>query len=116
MEFSSLPEFNKELRQLLKKYRSLNEDLDLLKERILIKYPKGLPPNIFRVNKLGIQTEIYKIKHFRCKALKHKGSRSGIRIVYAYFPAKEKIEFIEIYYKQKGDRDCDKDRILKYYS
>ncbi len=116
MEFSSLSEFDKELKKLLKKFRTLIKDLDLLQERILLKYPRGYPPVIFRIDNLGIQTEIYKIKHFRCKALKHKGSRSGIRIIYAYFPDKQKIEFIEIYYKEKDDRDCGRERILKYYS
>ena len=35
-------------------------------------------------------TEIYKVKHFRCKALS-KGSRSGIRVIYAYFPDNPKV-------------------------
>jgi len=116
MDFSSLPEFDKEFKNLLKKFRTLIKDLDLLKERILVKYPRGYPPAIFRIDNLGIQTEIYKVKHFRCRALKQKGSRSGIRIIYAYFPEKQGIEFIEIYFKEKNDRDCDRDRILRYYS
>ena len=116
MEFSTLLEFDKELKKLLKRFRTLIDDLDLLKERILIKYPRGYPPVIFRIDNLGIQTEIYKIKHFRCRALKHKGSRSGVRIIYAFFPEKNKIEFVEIYYKEKDDRDCDRNRILKHYN
>lgn len=114
MEFSNLPEFDKEFKRLLKKYRTLKDDLELLKS-VLETYPRGYPPVIFRESGLGIETEIYKVKHFRCKALK-KGSRSGIRIVYAYFEEKQRIEFVEIYYKEKGDRDCNKERILKYYS
>ena len=55
------------------------------------------------------------MKHFRCRALK-KGSRSGIRVVYAYLEDEDRIEFVEVYYKKKDDRDCDRDRILKYYS
>lgn len=116
MEFSSLPEFDKELKRLLKKFRTLIQDLNLFKERILNKYPRGYPPIIFRIDNLGIQTEIYKVKHFRCRTLKHKGSRSGIRIIYAYFPNKQKIEFVEIYYKEKDDRDCDRNRISKHYN
>lgn len=116
MGFDSLPEFDKAFKSLLKRFRTLANDLNLLKERILMKYPKGYPPIIFRVDGLGIKTEIYKIKHFRCRALKHKGSRSGIRIIYAYFPSQQRIEFVEIYYKEKDNKDCDKNRILKYYS
>lgn len=115
MEFSSLPEFDKQFKTLLRKYRTLEEDLDLLK-RVLETHPRGFPPRIFRISGLGINTEIYKVKHFRCKTLKHKGSRSGIRIVYAFLAEEEKIEFVEIYYKEKDDIECNKNRILKYYS
>jgi hypothetical protein len=114
MEFSTRAEFDDELNKLLKKFRSLNDDLDSLK-KILIKYPRGYEPVIFRINGLGIGTEIYKVKHFRCKAL-NKGSRSGIRIIYAYLEAEKKIEFVEIYYKEKDDADCDKGRVFKYYA
>jgi len=47
MEFSTLPEFDKELKKLLKRFRTLIDDLDLLKERILIKYPRGYPRLFF---------------------------------------------------------------------
>jgi hypothetical protein len=115
MELSNLPEFDKQFKTLLRKYRTLEEDLDVLKKVLRI-HPRGYPPGIVRVSGLGIKTEIYKVKHFRCKTLKHKGSRSGIRVIYAYFEDEQKIEFVEIYYKEKDDRDCDKKRILKYYS
>lgn len=114
MQFTTLPEFGRELKKLLKKYRSLEEDLDVLK-LVLEKSPRGYVPVIVPVSGLGIHTEIYKVKHFRCKALKGKGSRSGIRIVYAYFESEQKIEFAEIYYKGKDDRVCDRKRILRYY-
>jgi len=114
MQFTTLPEFGREFGKLLRKYRSLEEDLDVLKQ-ILEKQPRGYVPVIVQVSGLGIRTEIYKVKHFRCKALKGKGSRSGIRIVYAYFESEQKIEFAEIYYKEKDDRDCDRERILRYY-
>jgi len=116
MKFTSLSEFDKELNTLSKKrLRSLNQDLDLFKQRILIKYPRGYPPAVVAIDRLGIEAEVYKIKHFRCRALKNKGSRSGIRIVYVYFPQEHRIEFVEIYYKEKDNVDCNRARILKYY-
>lgn len=115
MKFTSLPEFDNQLKKLLKKYHTLEDDLEVLKT-ILKKYPQGYSPVIIRVSGLGIETEIYKVKHFRCKTLKHKGSRSGIRIIYAYLEEKQQIEFVEIYYKEKDDRECDRDRIFKYFS
>jgi hypothetical protein len=114
MKFASVPEFERELKVLLKKYRTLGEDMEVL-NRVLTKYPRGYAPVIVRISGLALKTEVYKVKHFRCKALA-KGARSGIRVVYAYFPAEERIEFVEMYYKEKDDRDCDKKRILKYYS
>jgi hypothetical protein len=44
MEFSYLLEFEKDFEKLLKKYLSLKEDLNILKQ-LLGKYPEGFPPN-----------------------------------------------------------------------
>jgi|SRR3989339_365568 len=122
MEFSYLDEFNKEFKQLLKKYRTLQEDFDLFKERVLTYRENGTgkflfwrPPGIVRISNLGIETEVYKVKHFSCRALKGRGSRSGIRIIYAYFPDNTKVEFVQIYFKERDDTDCDKERIRRYY-
>jgi hypothetical protein len=58
--------------------------------------------------------KIYKAKKFACRSLKGKGVQSGIRVIYAYFEEKDKIELIEIYYK--GDKENeDRERILRYY-
>jgi len=114
MAFTSLAEFDSEFDKLLKKYRSLKEDLEVLKA-VLMKYPRGYEPVVFRIPGLGIETEIYKVKNFRCKAL-NRGSRSGIRVIYAYLEAKQEIKFVEIYYKEKDDVDCNKERIRKYFT
>lgn len=113
MEFTTVSEFDSEFKRLLKKYRSLKEDLELLKT-ILLKYPQGYEPVIYRIPGLGVETEIYKVKNFRCKAL-NRGSRSGIRVIYAYLETEQEIKFVEIYYKEKDDTDCDKKRIKKYF-
>ena len=113
MEFDSLTEFDKELKRLLRKYRSLNEDIEVLKKYLRIT-PGNNPPRVIRIPGLGLETEIYKVKHFRCRAL-NKGCRSGIRVIYAFFPDNPKIIFSEIYYKEKDDTDCDKERIKRYF-
>ncbi len=115
MQFCTKSEFDSEFKKLHKKYRTLKEDIEILKS-VLDKYPRGYEPVVFRIAGLGINTEIYKVKNFRCKALKHKGSRSGIRVIYAYLEQEQKIEFVEIYYKEKDNIDCNKERILKYYT
>ncbi len=113
MEFDSLSEFKKDFEKLLKKYPSLKEDFNILKQ-FLCKHPSGFPPIIFTISDLGIKTEIFKVKKFRCRSLKGSGSNSGIRIIYALLEEEQKINFIEIYFKGKKSNH-DQERILKYY-
>ena len=113
MNFECLPEFNHDLKQLLKRYRSLKDDLRVLTKYLAIS-PSALPPTSFRVSNLRTRCEIVKVKKFACKSLKGKGARSGVRLVYAFHQAEQKIVFLEIYYK--GDKaNEDRGRILKYY-
>ena len=114
MVFATVPEFESEFNKYLKKYGSLKDDLEVLKT-ILSKYPKGYEPFTFRIPGLGVETPIYKVKNFRCKAL-NRGSRSGIRVIYGYLEAKQEIKFVEIYYKERDDVDCNKERIKKYFA
>ena len=71
---------------------------------------------VFQVPGLKIEIpKIYKAKKFACRSLKGKGVQSGIRVIYAHFEEKDKIELIEIYHK--GDKENeDRDRILKCYT
>ena len=112
-----LDKFKKDLKKLLKKFPSLEEDLESLVKAQLIAYHKLKVDNhgIFAIENLGISLpKIFKVKKFACKSLKGKGVHSGIRITYAYFSVEDRIEFIEIYYK--GDQENeDKERIKNYY-
>lgn len=70
-----------------------------------------------RISRLGsnVTTPIFKFRHFRCAALRNKGARSGIRVIYAYEKKTEKYTLIEIYFK-KGDKVSeDIARIRKYF-
>jgi hypothetical protein len=86
MKFDELPEFSKDLKTLLKRYQTLNDDLGEVKT-ILRKKPEERPPFSFRIDNLGIETCVIKIKKIACKALKGRGVNSGLRLVYAHFPA-----------------------------
>ena len=112
-----LEKFKKDLKKLLKRFPSLEEDLDSLVKAQLIAYHKLQVDNhgIFAIENLAIPVpKIFKVKKFACKSLKGKGVHSGIRVTYAYFPAQDRIEFIEIYYK--GDQENeDRERITNYY-
>jgi mRNA-degrading endonuclease RelE of RelBE toxin-antitoxin system len=71
----------------------------------------------FQISDLGqdVKVPVYKVKHFRCKALKGKGVKSGIRVIYAYEEYKDMVTLIEIYHKNKKENE-DRDRILKYFT
>jgi mRNA-degrading endonuclease RelE of RelBE toxin-antitoxin system len=109
MTFDVLTEFKKDLKNLLKKYRTINDDLDVLK-RVLEVTPDERPPFSFRIDNLDLETCIIKVKKIACKALKGKGVNSGLRLIYAYFPDEQKITFIELYHKNDKDNE-DRKRI-----
>ena len=113
MEFNTLKEFDNDLKYLLKKYRTLNEDLGEVKT-ILRKKPDERPPFSFRIDNLGIETCIIKVKKIACKALKGKGVNSGLRLIYAYFETGDKIIFIELYHKNDKENE-DRKRILENF-
>ncbi|MEZ4771596.1 MAG: hypothetical protein R3D00_00355 [Bacteroidia bacterium] len=108
--FEEVPEFRKDLKHLLKKYRTLEEDLAVVK-KVLNDEPEENPPFSFRINGLGTETCVIKVKKIACKALKGKGVNSGLRLIYAWFPEEERIVFIEIYHKSEKERE-DRGRIL----
>jgi hypothetical protein len=114
MHFEETKEFKKEFKKLLKKYRTLESDFVTLKEFLSV-YPKGYDPRIVRVSNVKVVVEIYKVRHFPCRALKNRGSRSGIRVIYAYKEEDGLIHFSEMYYKERDNSDCDKQRILDYF-
>ncbi len=115
MEFESLDEFNRDLKKLLKKYRSLNEDLETIK-KVLRVQPNETPPFSFQISGLGIQSPPYiiKVKKITCKSLKGKGVNTGLRLVYALYEEDPRIVFVELYHKNVKALE-DRDRILAYF-
>ena len=114
MKFDVLPEFSRDLKVLLKKYRTLNEDLAVVK-RVLEISPDERPPFSYRINNLGLENCIIKVKKIACKALKGRGVNSGLRLIYAYFPDQQKITFIELYHKNDKENE-DRKRIRDNFS
>jgi len=132
MDFEELKEFGKDKKKLVKKYRSIPDDLETVKQ-VLEVMPDERPPFSYRINNLGIETGIIKVKKIACRSLKGKGVNSGLRLVYAHFKIQitetkniddveineeiiheEKIVFIELYHKSEKENE-DKGRILKYF-
>lgn len=109
--------FEKQLKKLIKKYRSLEEDLEIVqKYAIKAFHIDGINnESVWLIPKFDKKTiQIYKVKKFACKALKGKGVKSGIRVIYAFYPDDLKVEFLEIYFKEKSDSDMDYEFTLKY--
>jgi hypothetical protein len=113
MIFYELAEFKKDLKNLLKKYRTLNDDLEVVK-RVLAVTPDERPPFSFPMDNLGLETCIIKVKKIACKALKGRGVNSGLRLIYAHFPDEQKITFIELYHKNEKENE-DKIRIMENF-
>ena len=113
IEFDELSEFKKDLKVLLKKYRTLHEDLEVLKLE-LNDEPDENPPFSFRIDNLGLETCVIKMKKIACKALKGRGVNSGLRLIYAYFEVEAKIIFVELYHKNDKEKE-DKKRILNNF-
>ena len=112
MKFEELAEFQKDLKTHLKKYRTLKDDLSVVK-KVLEVLPDQRPPFSFRIDNLGLDTCIIKVKKIASKAFKGRGVNSGFRLVYAYFPDENKITFIELYHKIDKENE-DRKRLYKY--
>ena len=116
-EIIRLPAFEKDLKRLSKRFKTLENDLEIFVRTELKLYHKlGIDnKGIFQIPSLQIDApRIYKAKKFACRALKGKGALSGMRVIYAYFQEIDKIELVEIYFK--GDKENeDRDRILQHY-
>jgi mRNA-degrading endonuclease RelE of RelBE toxin-antitoxin system len=116
-EVVKLPEFEKDLKKLRKRFRTLDEDIDnLIKFALVPFHTEGVDyGGIVVVSDLGIEEpKIYKVRKFACRALKGRGNQTGIRIIYAYFKDEDRIEFVEIYFK--GDKEIeDRERIINKY-
>ena len=109
IQFEELLEFKKDLKQLLKKFRTLNGDLEVVKQD-LNDEPGESPPFSYRINGLGIETCVIKVKKIACKALKGRGVNSGLRLIYAYYESEAKVVFVELYHKDDKENE-DKQRI-----
>lgn len=116
IRYETTPEFNKDLKKLLKKYRTLSEDLEVLKKAVI---------KLYHVNKIDNNSVFpipgfcndemlsCKVKKFASKSLKGRGSKTGLRLIYIYLIKENKILLEEIYFKGVKENE-DKERLEKY--
>ena len=114
MTFEELEEYKKDLKKLSKKYRTLPEDIEVVK-KVLFVNPKERPPFSFRIDNLGVKTCVIKIKKIASKSFKGKGVHSGFRLIYAHFEKDDRIVFVELYHKSKKDIE-DRERIINNFN
>ena len=102
MEYDELPECSRELKRLRKKYLTLNDDLEELKQALAkIKIRNGGKHwnCLHRTEKISV----YKIR-LACRYLR----ATTMRVIYAHHVDVGKIAFIELYYKgEKENEDRD---------
>jgi hypothetical protein len=116
-EIRRLKDFEKDFRKLLKKFKTLEGDLETFINTQLKLYHKQKVDNsgVVRISNLSIdKPKIFKARKFACKSLKGTGGRSRIRIIYAYYEEEDIVEFIEIFFKGDKEKE-DRERIAKYY-
>ena len=116
IKYNAIDLFQKDLKRLLKKYRTLEDDLETAKRDAIELYHLKRIDNqsIFPIQSFCTKKiQICKIKKFACKALKGRGSKSGIRIIYAFHYQSCKVDFIEIYFKGEKENE-DRERIRGY--
>ena len=114
--YKSTSGFEKDLKRLLKKLRTLEDDVEVAKKNAI---------ELFHLTKIdnnsvepipnfcSDELKICKIKKFACKALKGRGVQSGIRVIYAYHVLTNTVDFIEMYFKGEKEME-DKERIKTY--
>lgn len=116
INYGTTVDFQRDLKRLLKKFPSLNDDIEVAKVFTIELF------HLKNINKQAIflipnfcteELKICKLKKFACKTLKGRGVKSGIRIIYAYYVSTKTVDFIEIYFKGESENE-DKERIKRY--
>lgn len=113
MIIEELKEYKKDIKKLSKKYSTLPEDIEVVK-KVLFVNPKETPPFSFRIDNLGIDTCVIKVKKIASKTFKGKGVNSGFRLIYAHFEKEDRIVLIELFHKSKKEIE-EKDRIFNNF-
>ncbi len=114
-EITSISEFDRDLKKLVKKYPSLNEDMDVFITALSFIRQNEIRGTV-RIADIGetyAKYPVYKVRSFRCKSLKGQGSKSGMRVIFYDDVAADRITLIQIYHKSTTENH-DVVRILKF--
>ncbi|MFI3297704.1 MAG: hypothetical protein R3Y59_08785 [bacterium] len=109
VKIERLSEFDKDLKQLRKKYKTIDDDISIV-ERVITVEPTARPPFSFKIDNLGLETCVIKVRKIASRSFKGKGAMSGFRLIYAHFEQEDRVVFIELYHKSSKEVE-DRDRI-----
>ena len=118
IDYRCLSAFDKDFKALAKRFRTLSDDLKILKQYTIETYHLQNVPTTAIVPMEGFgggERQAYKIRKIACASLRGRGAQSGLRIVYVYEPAAQTVTFVEIYFK--GDKENeDRERLKDFLS
>lgn len=116
INYTTTSEFDKDKKALLKKYKSIDSDLQLfITFAAELYHIQGIDSNSI-IPIPGFENEqfqLYKVVKFPCKALKNRGAKSGIRLIYAFYETENSLEFVQMYFKA-DDENMDYERAKEY--
>ncbi len=113
IDINTLDEYERDLKRLSKKYLTLKDDIDVLK-KVLQTNPNANPSFSFRIDGLGLETCVIKVKKIASRCFKGHGVNSGFRLIYAYFEKEKRITLVELYHKSYKEVE-DRERILRNF-
>ncbi|MEI7918518.1 MAG: hypothetical protein WCH58_03985 [Candidatus Saccharibacteria bacterium] len=121
MIFDFADEFSKDLKRLRKKWRSLPNDIEYVKPRIVSLYTQrsDIDLNQYRADFFSTKTATILSSSGDTEVVKMRldveslGSNNKVRIVFIAIRNKDEIKFIEIYAKNEKSRE-DQQRIKRY--
>ncbi len=117
LSYRETAEFAKDFKRLKKRFRSLDEDFALMKRAAIeLLHLDGID------NGACVEIEgfcprpklSYKVVKFACRALKHKGARSGLRVIYVFDSETFTVHFVEMYYHEKDGSDLNRARLSAF--
>lgn len=108
MIYEEITEFKKDLKQLLKRYHSLESDLEILKKYSL---------NLFHEQNIDTNSMVkiegfcrppyiaYKVRKIASRSLKKRGCNSGLRLIYIFHETRKSITLVELYIKSDKENE-----------
>jgi hypothetical protein len=109
MTLEELDAFRKDVKRLSKKYKSLPDDLLVLKKVLMVMQDER-PPFSFEIEHPHEHAQIIKVCRIACKSLKGEGANSGLNLIYALYKKEQRIVLVGMY--SRNARHSLENRIL----